>query len=195
MPNLLPQLDLDRCPCCRIDRPSLLERAKRETLALVGGTRRFWKWYECSRCGGMVTATSAQDVGSTTAICPSPIEVDEEIPDTARSYLSQAIQSLHAPAGAVMLSASSVDAMLKAKDYRDGTLYTRINAALGDHLITEEMALWAHEVRLDSNEPRHADEESPLPTPGDATRSIDFAQALAQFLFVLPARVRRGRGG
>ena len=141
-----------------------------------------------------MTAAASQADAVVEEIYPKPIEVDEEVPGTARSYLTQAIQSMHAPAGAVMLAASSVDAMLKAKGYTDGSLYARINAASEAHLITEEMALWAHEVRLDANEPRHADEESPLPTPDDATRSIDFAQALAQFLFVLPSRVRRGRG-
>lgn len=91
-----------------------------------------------------------------------------------------------------MLAASAVDAMLKAKDYRQGSLYARIDKAAGDHLITKEMAGWAHEVRLDANEQRHADEEVPLPTGEDARRSLDFAMALGQFMFVLPARVERG---
>jgi len=54
------------------------------------------------------------------------------------------------------------------------------------------MARWAHEVRLDANEPRHADETTPLPTEDDARKCVDFALALAQFLFVLPAQVKRG---
>lgn len=128
-----------------------------------------------------------------TNIWPSPIEVAEELPPRAREFLSQAIASLHAPAGAVMLTASSVDAMLKAKDYRDGSLYSRIDAAQKAGLITEEMAAWAHEVRLDANDQRHADESVALPGAADAQKAIEFANALAQFLFVLPARVERGR--
>jgi len=54
------------------------------------------------------------------------------------------------------------------------------------------MAQWAHDVRLDANEQRHADDDSPLPTPDDAKRVIDFVQALGMFLFVLPGRVKRG---
>jgi hypothetical protein len=34
-----------------------------------------------------------------------------------------------------------------------------------------------------------------LPTPEDAVKVIEFATALGQFLFVLPARVERGRKG
>jgi hypothetical protein len=54
------------------------------------------------------------------------------------------------------------------------------------------MAQWAHDIRLDANDQRHADENALLPTIDDAKRVIEFAIALAQFIFVLPARVQRG---
>lgn len=91
-----------------------------------------------------------------------------------------------------MLSASSVDSMLKDKGYKNGNLYSRINKAAEDHLITEAMAVWAHEVRLDANDQRHADEDVALPDESDAQKTIDFTLALAQFLFVMPSRVQRG---
>jgi hypothetical protein len=91
-----------------------------------------------------------------------------------------------------MLAASAVDSMLKIKGYKEGSLYARIEKAVEDQLITKEMATWAHEVRLDANDQRHVDEAAVLPTPEDAKRAIDFALALAQFLFVLPAQVQRG---
>ncbi len=92
-----------------------------------------------------------------------------------------------------MLTASAVDAMLKDKGYKDGSLNARIDLAAKDHLITAEMAAWAHEVRLEANDQRHADESASLPDAADAKRVIEFANALAQFLYVLPARVERGR--
>jgi hypothetical protein len=92
-----------------------------------------------------------------------------------------------------MLVASSVDAMLKEKGLKGGSLYARIGEAATSHLITEEMKAWAHEVRLEANDQRHADEDASLPTQDDARRVIEFAQALAQFLFVLPAMVKTGR--
>jgi hypothetical protein len=91
-----------------------------------------------------------------------------------------------------MLCASAVDAMLKEKGLKDGTLYHRINRAASDHLITQDIAKWAHQVRLDANEPRHADEVAPLPTLRDAQRTLGFALALADILYVIPARVTRG---
>ena len=92
-----------------------------------------------------------------------------------------------------MLAASAVDAMLKNKGYKDGSLYARIDDAAAKHLITPDMAAWAHDVRLDANYERHADESSTLPTTDDAQRCVDFALALAEFVFVLPDRVKRGR--
>ena len=110
------------------------------------------------------------------------------------TFLQQAMESLHAPAGAVMLAGSAVDSMLKLKGYTEGSLYARIEKAATDHLITKEMAAWAHEVRLDANDQRHADESASLPTDKDAKRVIDFTSAFAEFLFVLPSRVQRGIG-
>lgn len=92
-----------------------------------------------------------------------------------------------------MLTASAVDAMLKDKGYKEGTLNNRIDLAAKDNLITAEMAAWAHEIRLDANDQRHADEGASLPGTADAQKAIEFANALAQFLYVLPARVERGR--
>ena len=92
-----------------------------------------------------------------------------------------------------MLTASAVDAMLKDKGFKDGSLNARIDVAAKAHLITNEMAAWAHEIRLDANDQRHAEESVALPEAADAARVIEFANALAQFLYVLPSRVERGR--
>ena len=91
-----------------------------------------------------------------------------------------------------MLCASAVDAMLKDKGLKDGNLKTRIDQAAERHLITIDMTRWAHQVRLDANDQRHADEAADLPTQEDARRSLTFALALAEVLYVLPARVTRG---
>lgn len=137
-------------------------------------------------------ASSNEERGEVGELYPAPIMLDEALPQRARTFLEQAVNSLHAPAGSIMLSASAVDAMLKAKGYTAGSLYSRIDQAKRDNLITEEMGRWAHAVRLDANEQRHADEATELPTSFDAQRSIDFVLALGQLLFVLPQRVEKG---
>lgn len=189
------QLPLERCPHCNVAKPSMNRRWGPEASkdhAASNGTA--WSTYRCNTCGGMVMVVSPLNHNNhITKIWPAPIEISEELPQRAREFLSQAVASLHAPAGAVMLTASSVDAMLKAKGLKEGSLNSRIEAAAKNHLITSEMAAWAHEVRLDANDQRHADEGAALPSTADAAKAIEFANALAQFLFVLPARVERGR--
>lgn len=195
--KLMEELKLDRCPHCRISHPLLAMVNSFLTTTHSEDNPRLWRFYRCSNCGGVVTAAAQKDDASKIVIeyYPQLQTADEAIPERARAFLNQAIDSLHAPAGAVMLCGSSVDAMLKEKSYKDGSLYKRIDEAAKDHLITSEMAEWAHEVRLDANDQRHADESAELPTQAEAEKCIDFTKALGEFLFVLPSRVERGRKG
>ena len=186
------QLEIDRCPHCGVNKPSLIAKGGVKTAAHNGGKPRMWRFYVCSRCGSVVTAAARAEGQNIMEMYPAPKDVDESIPARAKDYLSQAINTIHAPAGSVMLSASAVDAMLKEKDYKEGSLYDRINQAAKDNLITDDMAKWAHEIRLDANDQRHSNETAILPTEKDAQKSVDFALAFAQFLFVLPSRVQRG---
>ena len=192
MTYLQAKLELDRCPHCNIDTPNLKMIWGTRTANHAGHDQRFWKVYTCDRCGGLVTASAYSDTGNTHEIYPETTEISGAIPDKARNYLEQASNSLHAPAGSVMLSASAVDAMLKHKGYKDGSLFERINKAAKDHLITDEMAKWAHQVRLDANDQRHADEKARLPDGQDAKNSLEFSKALAEILFVLPSKVTKG---
>lgn len=194
-------LQLDRCPHCNIARPSLVRATSNESKNDRGGNHRLWMTYICNTCGGFTMAVSPVGIdrnGQTVmddidGIWPTPQKVHESVPERAKTFLDQAIASIHSPAGAVMLTASSIDSMLKEKGLKEGSLYKRIDLAASTHLITTEMAAWAHEVRLDANDQRHTDEEGALPDEADAQKAIDFALALAQFLYVLPARVARGR--
>lgn len=188
------QLLLDRCPHCGVDRPHLAQVSRFVTNDHASSNPRTWAAYACARCGGVTVGWQVQNDGNAKVqeMFPSGQEVDEALPERAKQYLSQALNSINAPAGAVMLTASAVDAMLKTKGYTDGSLYSRIDKAATDHVITSEMAQWAHDVRLDANDQRHADESAPMPSPADARHVVSFAMALGQFMFVLPSRVRRG---
>ncbi|BAX81977.1 DUF4145 domain-containing protein [Labilibaculum antarcticum] len=192
MPNLSTQLILDRCPHCKIAHPSLHTSSEFTTKDFKGGHIRCWMTYRCTQCGGVVLASSPNSNGHITEMYPESKIVDSVIPEPAKEYLKQAINSLHAPSASIMVAASSIDAMLKTKGYTEGGLYPRINKAATDHLITDEMAKWAHQVRLGANGQRHADGDYEMPTQEEAQRLIDFTQALAEFLFVLPAKVEQG---
>jgi len=192
MIKLNAQLLLKKCPHCSIANPNLSMKHHFETTNHHNANKRMWVVYACGNCGGVVTASGISFGHNTLEIFPSSITINEDIPERAKAYLEQAVASIHAPAGAIMLVASSVDAMLKDKEYLTGSLYSRIEQAVQDNLLTSEMANWAHEVRLDANDQRHADEDTELPNENDAQKGIDFAIAIAEYLFVLPAKVERG---
>lgn len=186
-------LELKQCPHCSINSPNLASIWNCETTDHKKGNHRWWNFYKCQKCGGVVIAASQKGAkDDISEFYPVVKILDDSIPHPAFEYLSQAIETLHAPAGSIMLSASAIDAMLKSKKYLDGKLFSRINKAAKDNLITKDMATWAHEVRLGANEQRHSDNNTELPTYGDAQKTIDFALALAEYLFVLPSKVKSG---
>ena len=193
MENLLNSLLIKRCPHCSVDTPNLQSVWETETRNFQNTGARFWRIYKCSHCGGLVTACAKRDTGYIDAMFPNASRTQSKaLPERVQEYLNQAEDSLNAPSGSVMLSASAVDAMLKEKSYKEGSLYSRINKAVEDHQITKDMGIWAHEIRLDANEQRHADEEFELPSEADAKRCFQFARTLATFLFILPSMVTRG---
>jgi len=192
MPQLAGNLVLERCPHCSVANPNLSRQHHLETTDHNSENKRTWSIYSCGRCGGIVSAWASTHGKRVQEYFPSSKFISDDIPERPRIYLQQALESIHAPAGAVMLAASAVDAMLKLKNYTNGSLYTRIEKAVEDNLITQDMAQWAHEVRLDANDQRHADEAVNIPTTDDAKRAVDFSTALAEILFALPSRVERG---
>jgi Domain of unknown function (DUF4145) len=190
-------LALDRCPHSSIENPLLSALHNFQTTNSAHREKRLWKVYVCSKCGGALLG-AGYPKGQTTnppivEIYRKPEQRLEGLPEKASSLLNQAIGSVHAPSGAIMLCASSVDAMLKHKGYKDGSLYSRIENAATVGLITKEMSLWTHDVRLGANDERHADEQASLPNEADAKKCIEFTNALGMFLYVLPGMVERGR--
>jgi hypothetical protein len=198
------ELPLERCPHCSAAKPRIARIGYLDTTASERRNTRYWHWYGCASCGGvLLTVATPSSPTVITKMWSDGDLLSDSIPERARAFLKQAMECLHAPPLAQIGAASAVDAMLKARGYTDAALkvkghkdpklFTRIKAAEADYLITPEMAEWAHEVRLDANDQRHADEAAPLPTKDEAEKTIEFAKALAEFLFVLPAMVSRGR--
>ena len=189
---LKPQLPLTRCPHCSTDQPSLTHLGSYETTDNYGQRCRFWSVYKCARCGGLVTASAEKDGHVVKECYPGTEQVNAAIPSPAIDYFRQAMESIHAPAGAVLLAANAVDSMLRAKGFQDGPLLSRVDQAAEEHLITKDLAKWAHQVRLDTNDQTDNDESVPLPSEDDARKSLHFVEAFANFLFVVPAMVTRG---
>ena len=81
--------------------------------------------------------------------------------------LQQALETLHAPDAAAVMASSAVDVMLKQLGLAEGNVYSRIERAVSEHMLTGSM--------------------------GDqAKQSVEFAEAFGHFLFVLSSRVKKG---
>lgn len=201
------QLGLDRCPHCNTANPSIGRRHVfvaqpcKAALRVRGGYALQWHVYICASCGGLVGAAVPvlPEQGNMPVhqpalwIVPTATTVSSDIPPAAARYLTQAHETLASPAASVLMSASAVDALLKQRGYKEGDLNSRIKKAEDDGVLTKDMAAWAHDIRLDANDERHADHDASAKTGADAARCLEFADALADLLFVLPARVKRGR--
>ena len=192
-----------RCPQCGVASP-LLTIVYKPSVHYKdhNGNGYYYAPVKCSKCNqqtllygyALRSETSADGLIKRMQVLESypPIKsAADAIPSRAKNFLQQAMESTHAPDGAVMLAASSVDAMLKEVGYKEGTLFSRIQAASANGLLTDQMRDWAHEIRLSANEPRHADDNFGGSTISDAKQVIDFAEALGDYLFVLPARVKK----
>jgi Domain of unknown function (DUF4145) len=192
-PNLNEYLKLPRCPHCSIDNPNL-ETVWQEfkTVADDNTNQRLWRIYKCKRCGGVIIAYAYEHNRMVIESYPTQLKIDDNLPEKVKIFLQQAIDSTFAPVGAILLCGSAVDEMLKQKGYVEGKLYERIKKATEGGLLTKEMSDWAHKVRLDANDQRHADIEATLPTVENAKQSIEFTKMLSEILFVLPAKIKEG---
>lgn len=196
----------DRCPICGVAKPLLQFKNKLPYYANTIEDTHWLAWYvyQCSKCGGPVsvqvtgprqyvgdaTKPHFAHVNPTLQFIPENQELSEVIPTQVRRFLSQAINSLFAPDGAAMLANSAVDATLKARGLKGGSVYKRLGEAVSQGLITNEMREWADDIRIESNNPRHADDASEPISVERAKLIVEFAKALADILFVLPAKAK-----
>lgn len=183
------------CPHCGVASPllQLVWKSQYATERNDGGPYSKWAAFRCTSCGHIVTAKGAENAGVdnplVVEIFPDVWQVDELVPERVRNYLSQAHNTLAAPDASVVMSAASIDAMLKDNELTEGSLYNRIDEAVAKGILTQIMADWAHRVRLDANNPRHADNNTPHMSRDDAQRAFDFANALTEYLYLLPSRM------
>jgi hypothetical protein len=183
------------CPHCGISFP-LLDKvwaSEQPVPRSDKGLPSRWAAFRCTTCGHIVTAKGKEGAPEgnpqIVQIYPDIWEVGELVPESVSNYLTQAHRTLASPDASVVMSASSIDAMLKDNGLTEGSLYKRIDQAANNGILTQKMADWAHRVRLDANNPRHADGQTPHMTEEDAKRAFDFANALTEYLYKLPSRM------
>jgi hypothetical protein len=196
---------IGRCPHCAVANPHMKVVWASEAFPEPGAPSAGHNWgtCQCTSCSNLILVKCKRTVRANVGhpfpknlnvdkIFPIPEEVDVAIPESARRYLVQAHETLHAPDAAALMAASAVDAMLKEQGLTEGNLYKRIDKAVEMHILTKPMGEWAHAVRLEANNVRHADQNNPHLTKPQAEQVVEFASALGDFLYVLTAKIAKG---
>jgi hypothetical protein len=119
----------------------------------------------------------------------------DAIPERPRTILQQANDARATPIACVTTAVRAVEALMAEKGYnkRQIGLKKRIDTAVQDGVLPKLMGDWAHEVREIGNESHTDEDPEPIATLADADRALLFANTLAQYLFVLPHEIARGR--
>jgi hypothetical protein len=171
-----------------------------------------WAMYRCTTCHDVILVESEPTTELPRArlairrMFPQPPQIAVDIPNPARRYLQDAQSSLHASSASILSSNSAIDAMLKTKGFprydsngKEHSLNSRINEAAEGGVLTKGMAEWAHAIRVDANDQRHADDNlaalSNEALRRKAEGTLNLAKAIGEFLFVIPAMVEAGKKG
>lgn len=184
---------LTRCPHCSTASPTVEAWDREIVKEGPKGSQRHWRLYFCKSCGGAIVGCSKHTHHFVTELYPSLLrDLSWHIPANAKQHLAEARDITSQPSACIMSCANAINAMLIAKKVEGGNLYPRLKNAQDAGILSKEVALWGHQVRLDANEERHPDEEYTPPTVDDAKQALEFTLMLAEILFVIPAKVNEG---
>ncbi len=92
---------------------------------------------------------------------------------------------------ASIMARASLEAAVKSLEAKGNNLKEKINDLAARHIITPDLADWAHEIRTIGNNAAH---DGTPHTKQDAEDIIDFAEMLYIYLFTLPGRIKTRRG-
>ena len=201
------------CPYCRAKGVAIRISAvhyRRNTI-----TRPFYRQWDtlgiCGLCDGGVLAVfenvNHEFYGGTWAdfltanprlisVFPSPpsFSAPRHTPDNVASFVRQAKASLpeNWDASGVM-SRKALEAALKDKlpDIKDKvSLYARIKEAAEQQVLTQALADWADQIRLDGNSAAH--DAQPF-SREDAERLDTFTDLVLQYLYTLPGMLKEAQ--
>lgn len=116
-----------------------------------------------------------------------------DTPERPALYFKQAAESFrngHFDASGMMFR-KCLESSVKAVGTESGrsSLIKRIDALASAGAITSDLREWAHQIRLGGNDAAHEDEPF---SKNDAERLAAFCDAFLQYIFTLPALVKKG---
>jgi hypothetical protein len=158
--------------------------------------------WRCNNCEGVVYAqdTFRHDPEGRTIYTGVRIypfirsEAPEEYPEDVRENFAEAIRSLNSanPRACVVMTRSAMQAATRGLEAKGSNLKEEIDDLANRHAIPGSLREWAHEIRDGGNLVAH-------PEPGkrvemaDAEELVELAEAIFEYLYVVPEQIRRRR--
>lgn len=118
----------------------------------------------------------------------SPV-VPKSVPKRSRTILQDANDSRTAPVACAGAAVGAVDAMMTEMGYEKGSLLGRIEKAVEDRVLPEVMGDWAKRVGGIGITAHTDGDPGPLPGKDETEELLLFANMLAEYFFILPARI------
>lgn len=122
------------------------------------------------------------------------LTIPSDLPANVESFFTQGLENLRAArwdaAGAMFRKTLDVATKLIAPQYKEKSLYHRIESLVGDGLLTNAIGEWSHEIRIDGNDAVHDEEPE---TEADALALQKFCEAFLTYSFSLPSMVAQNR--
>ena len=122
------------------------------------------------------------------------MDVPADVPVNIERFFTQGLVNLRGEnwdaAGAMFRKTLDVATKLIAPDGKSKSLFARIEALVGEGLLTPAMGEWSHEIRMDGNDAVHDEEPE---TPEDAAAIQQFTGAFLKYAFSLPSMVAQNR--
>lgn len=124
---------------------------------------------------------------------PPDSEIPDHMPANVHQYFSEAVTNVTTgPNAAGAMFRKSLDVGLKYVDPDgSGNLIGRIEGAAERGLLTENLAEWAHHIRMEGNDAAH--DEDPF-TSDEAKDLHRFTELVMMYLFTLPGMLKERRG-
>jgi hypothetical protein len=124
---------------------------------------------------------------------PPTIEAPLYIPDNIRNFYLQTVKSFRHQSwdASAIMSRKVIEATAKHLDPKfSGNLKQRIDNLAAQHIITESMKDWAHEIRLEANVAAHEVEEFDEKSAKDL---LNFSEPFLMYVFTLPGMLEERR--
>ena len=98
--------------------------------------------------------------------------------------------SINANRAAVLMARTALEATAKNKGIKGNSLFDKIDAMSKQHIITDQLAAEAHEIRLLGNDMAHGDLAEPV-SEEDASDILGFLDSVMDYVYQQPMLLQK----